>query len=126
MEQSVSYIGMHPYLPLLLILIFGLVLGLGVSGMSLLLGPKKPNTRKLEVYECGLPVTSSAEQRFSIKFYLTAILFILFDIETIFMYLWSTAFDYLGWFGIVEVGIFIATLTVGYIYVLRRGALRWD
>ena len=107
-------------------MIFGLVLGLGVSGMSLLLGPKKPNTRKLEVYECGLPVTSSAEQRFSIKFYLTAILFILFDIETIFMYLWSTAFDYLGWFGIVEVGIFIATLTVGYIYVLRRGALRWD
>lgn len=126
MEQSVYYVGMNPYLPILLILIFGLALGLGFSGLSLFLGPKKPNSHKLEVYECGLPVTSSAENRFSIMFYLTAILFILFDIETIFMYLWSSAFDYLGWFGIVEVGIFIATLTVGYIYVLKRGALRWD
>jgi NADH-quinone oxidoreductase subunit A len=126
MEQSVHYVGMNPYLPILLILIFGLALGLGVSGISFFLGPKKPNSNKLEVYECGLPITSSAEQRFSIKFYLTAILFILFDIETIFMYLWSTAFDYLGWFGIVEVGIFIATLSIGYIYVLKRGGLRWD
>lgn len=126
MEQSVYSTGLNPYLPILLILIFGLALGLGASGASLLLGPKKPNTHKLEVYECGLPVTSSAENRFSIKFYLTAILFILFDIETIFMYLWATAFDYLGWFGIVEVGIFIATLAVGYIYVIKRGALRWD
>jgi NADH-quinone oxidoreductase subunit A len=126
MEQSVYYVGMNPYLPILLILIFGLALGLGVSGVSLFLGPKKPNSSKLEVYECGLPVTSSAENRFSIKFYLTAILFILFDIETIFMYLWSTECDYLGWFGIVEVGIFIATLSIGYIYVLKRGALRWD
>ena len=126
MEHSVQYIGMNPYLPILLILIFGLALGLGVSGVSFLLGPKKPNQHKLEVYECGLPITSTAERRFSIKFYLTAILFILFDIETIFMYLWSEAFDYLGWFGIVEIGIFVATLAIGYIYVLKRGALRWD
>jgi NADH-quinone oxidoreductase subunit A len=126
MEQSVHYIGMNPYLPILLMLIIGLVLGLGFSGLSLILGPKKPNIHKLEVYECGMPITSSAEQRFSVKFYLTAILFILFDIETIFMYLWSSAFDYLGWFGIVEVGIFIATLAIGFIYVIKRGALRWD
>lgn len=126
MEQSVHYVGMNPYLPILLILIFGLALGLGVSGVSFLLGPKKYNSHKLEVYECGLPITSLAEQRFSIKFYLTAILFILFDIETIFMYLWSTAFDYLGWFGIVEVGIFLSTLAIGYIYVLKRGAFNWE
>ena len=118
--------GLNPYFVILLMLLFGLFLGLGVSGLSLLLGPRKPNPSKLEVYECGLPITSTAGHRFSVKFYLTAILFILFDIETIFMYLWSVAFNYLGWFGVIEVGIFILTLVVGYIYVLKRGALRWD
>lgn len=118
--------GLNPYFVILLILIFGLVLGLGVSAVSFFLGPKKPNKSKLEAYECGLPITSTAEHRLSVKFYLVAILFILFDIETIFMYLWAAAFDYLGWFGIVEVGIFVLTLIIGYIYVLKRGALRWE
>lgn len=63
---------------------------------------------------------------FQLNFTLSQSFFILFDIETIFLYLWSAAFDYLGWFGIIEVGIFLATLAVGYIYVLKRGALRWD
>lgn len=121
MENALS-----PYFVIFVVLTIGLVLGLGVSGISFLLGPKKPNTSKLEVYECGLPVTSTAEHRFSIKFYLTAILFILFDIETIFMYLWSVMFDSLGWFGVIEIGIFVLTLLVGYIFVLKRGALRWD
>lgn len=121
MENTLS-----PYFVIFIVLTIGLVLGLGVSGLSFLLGPKKPNTSKLEVYECGLPITSTAEHRFSIKFYLTAILFILFDIETIFMYLWAVMFDCLGWFGVVEIGLFVLTLLVGYIFVLKRGALRWD
>ncbi len=118
--------GLNPYFVVFLILAFGLALGLGVSAVSFFLGPKKPNSRKLEAYECGLPITSTAEHRLSIKFYLVAILFILFDIETIFMYLWAVAFDYLGWFGVVEVGLFMLTLVIGYIYVLKRGALRWE
>ncbi|MBX9702941.1 MAG: NADH-quinone oxidoreductase subunit A [Silvanigrellaceae bacterium] len=90
------------------------------------LGPKKPNKQKLEVYECGIPVKTFADQKFSVKFYLTAILFILFDIETIFMYLWASSFDSLGWFGVIEIGIFVLTLVIGYVFVLKRGALRWD
>jgi NADH-quinone oxidoreductase subunit A len=118
--------GLNSYFVIFFILAFGLVLGFGVSGLSFLLGPKKPNTSKLEAYECGLPITSTAEHRLSIKFYLVAILFILFDIETIFMYLWAVAFDYLGWFGAAEIGLFVLTLAIGYIYVLKRGALGWD
>ncbi len=121
-----SSAGLNSYLVIFLILVFGLVLGLGVSGISFLLGPKKPNKAKMEAYECGLPITSDADYRLSIKFYLVAILFILFDIETIFLYLWAVAFDYLGWFGVIEVGFFVMTLVVGYVYVLKRGALRWD
>jgi NADH-quinone oxidoreductase subunit A len=68
----------------------------------------------------------TARQRLSVKFYLTAILFILFDIETIFLYLWAVLFDQLQWFGIIEVALFVGTLVVGYIYILRRGALNWD
>jgi NADH-quinone oxidoreductase subunit A len=118
--------GLNSYFVIFLIIVFGLALGLGVSGISFLLGPKKPNKTKQEAYECGLPITSTAENKLSVKFYLVAILFILFDIETIFLYLWSVAFDTLAWFGIIEVGLFVLTLVVGYIYVLKRGALRWD
>lgn len=118
--------GLNSYFVILLIILAGLALGLGVSAVSFILGPKKPNKSKSEAYECGLPITSGADHKLSIKFYLVAILFILFDIETIFLYLWSVAFDYLGWFGIIEVGLFMLTLVIGYIYVLKRGALRWD
>ncbi len=117
---------LNPYFMLLTMLLFGLLLGLGVSGASFLLGPKKPNPKKLEVYESGLPVTSTAEKPFSVKFYLVAIFFILFDIESIFLYLWAANFDDLGWFGLAEVGIFLFTLVIGYLYIVKRGALRWD
>ncbi len=121
-----SNTGLNPYFVLFLMLAFGLALGFGVSGASLFLGPKKPNPAKLQPYECGLPIRSTADNRFSVKFYLVAILFILFDIETIFLYLWAMAFEDLGWFGLVEIGLFVATLLVGYVYVIKRGALRWD
>lgn len=114
-----------PYLPILVAMLIGLAITGGATAASLFLGPKKPSKAKLDIYECGLPV-GSARQRLSVKFYLTAILFILFDIETVFLYLWASAFDFLGWFGIVEVFIFVATLVIGYVYVLKRGALNWD
>jgi NADH-quinone oxidoreductase subunit A len=117
---------LSPYLPILLAAIVAFAIGGGVTVASLFLGPKKPNSAKLDVYECGIPVKTSAHQKISVKFYLTAILFILFDIEVIFLYLWASSFDYLGWFGLVEVGLFIGTLVAGYLYVLKRGALVWD
>ena len=121
MESSLS-----PYLPILLALIVAGTITIAATALSLLLGPRKPNPAKLDVYECGIPVLDTRRQRLSVKFYLTAILFILFDIETVFMYLWAVAFDHLGWFGVVEVAIFVGTLIVGYVYVLKRGALHWD
>jgi NADH-quinone oxidoreductase subunit A len=117
---------MNPYLPVLAVLIFAFSLGLIVSIASMLLGPKKYNKVKYSTYECGLPLVTSARERMSVKFYLTAILFILFDIETVFLFLWAKTFDKLGWFGLVEVVVFIAILVAGYVYVLKRGALEWD
>ena len=116
----------HPYLPVGLALFFGFFIAIAASVASSLLGPHKFTRAKYEVIECGVPVVGSARQPLSVKFYLTAILFILFDIETVFLYLWASAFDYFGWFGLIEVALFMVTLVIGYVYVLKRGALRWE
>lgn len=120
---------MNPYLPVLIVMLFGIVVGLV---MSLLLahtiGPlrkKTPIDIKSDPYECGVPIVGERD-KMSVKYYLTAILFILFDIETVFLYLWATTFRDLGWFGIIEVVIFLLILVAGYIYVVKRGALEWD
>ncbi len=81
---------------------------------------------KLEPYECGMRPVGGARVRFSIKFYLVAMLFILFDIEAIFFYPWASVHRWLGWFGLVEMGIFVAILLVGYVYIWKRGAFQWD
>ncbi len=92
-----------------------------------LAGPKRWNRAKLEAYECGIePTRQSAGIRFPVKYYLTAMLFIVFDIEIIFLYPWAVAFDRLGLFGLVEMVTFVATVLVAYVYVWRRGGLEWD
>ena len=96
-----------------------------MSALSALVGPKRYSAVKFEPYECGVPAVG-ARDKMSVKFYLTAILFILFDIETLFLYLWATTFKDLGWFGIIEVLIFLIILLAGYVYVLKRGALEWE
>jgi len=117
---------MNPYLPVLIVLVFGVLLGGILSALSVIAGPRRPNRTKSEVYECGVPLVTAGADKMSVKFYLTAILFILFDVETIFLYLWAIAFEKLGWFGVIEVTVFMLVLVVGYIYVLKRGALEWD
>jgi NADH-quinone oxidoreductase subunit A len=90
-------------------------------------GPKRWNRAKLESYECGIePTTQPKGIRFPVKYYITAMLFIVFDIEIIFLYPWAVAFDKLGVFGLVEMVTFIATVLVAYAYVWRRGGLDWD
>lgn len=92
-------------------------------------GPKRANAAKLAAYECGIepsPQPSGGGQRFPIKFYLTAMLFIVFDIEIIFLYPWAVSFDAMGFFGFVEMVLFIGTVFVAYAYVWRRGGLDWD
>lgn len=95
-------------------------------GLGRLLGPRNPTAIKLTTFECGNEPSGSAWGRFSVKFYLTAILFIVFDVEVVFMYPWAVLFRRLGWFGFAEMAIFIAILTVGLLYVWRRGALEWE
>jgi NADH-quinone oxidoreductase subunit A len=91
-------------------------------------GPKRWNRAKLQSYECGIEPTPQPRGggRFPVKYYLTAMLFILFDIEIIFLYPWAVAFTGLGVFGLVEMVLFIATVLVAYVYVWRRGGLEWD
>ena len=91
-------------------------------------GPKRYNRAKLDAYECGIEPTPQpiGGGRFPVKYYLTAMLFIIFDIEIVFLYPWAIAFDRLGLFGLVEMVLFIATLGVAYAYVWRRGGLEWD
>jgi NADH-quinone oxidoreductase subunit A len=93
---------------------------------SHLLGPRKQKPGKLDPYECGVPMLSNTRERFSVHFYLVAILFILFDIETVFMVPYAVLYKKLGVAGLVEVGIFVAVLVYGLGYLWKRGALEWD
>ena len=116
---------MNPYLPILMILVVGILLGCLLTGLAAFMGPKRRTEVKREVFDCGLPAVTQVT-RMSVKFYLTAILFILFDIETIFLFLWARVFRALGWFGMMEILVFACILVAGYVYVWRRKALEWE
>ena len=116
------------YVPLLAL--FLLAAGFAVFSilMGSLSGPKRYNRAKYDAYECGIEPTPQpiGGGKFPVKYYLTAMLFIVFDIEIIFLYPWAVAFQHLGVFGLVEMVLFILTVFVAYIYVWRRGGLEWD
>lgn len=117
------------YIPVLLVMLVGLGIGCGALGVSALLGPRIWNSTKDSVYECGVPPVGDAKRRFSVHFYLVAILFLLFDVESVFFYPFSIVykeFIELGPFILIEMGVFVAILLVGFYYVWRRGALEWD
>src|SRR5580765_7859058 len=107
---------------------FILVLGFGVVALtgSYFLGVKKPDPRKLAPYECGVNPTGTARERFSVKFYLVAMLFLLFDIEAVFLFPWAVVYRDLKLFGFFEMLVFIATVLAGYVCVWKKGALEWD
>jgi NADH-quinone oxidoreductase subunit A len=107
------------------VLVAGLIVGV-MCTINMLVGPKRPNEIKSEAFECGNPPSGSAWGRFSVRFYLTAILFLIFDVEVIFLYPWAVELRYLGMFGFVEALVFIAILGVGLLYAWERGALDWD
>ena len=94
-------------------------------GLSILLGPKNPTPEKLAPYECGMPAVGNARERQSVKFYLVAMIFLLFDIEVAFLYPWALAIRDLGWAGFIQIITFFFILLVGYIYVWRKGVLDW-
>ena len=94
-------------------------------GAGALLRPRRPTPIKDEAFECGNPPSGTAWRRFDVKFYLTAILFIVFDVEVVFLYPWAVMFRPLGMFGFVEMAIFVLVLALGFVYVWRKGALEW-
>ncbi len=121
---------MNSYIPVLVMIVVATVLATGMVGLSFFLGPKKPSEAKSTSYECGMTPVGSARERFPIKFYLIAMLFIVFDIETIFLYPWAVTYHSLGHdlkvFNFIEMAIFVAILFAGYAYILGKGALDWD
>ena len=114
------------YFPVLILVVVAAMFGLGSLIFSSLIGQKKYSKVKMAPYECGCEPVGSARERFSIKFYLIAMLFILFDIEAVFLYPWAVVYKKLHVFGLMEMGVFIAILLVGYIYVWKKGALEWE
>src|SRR5215471_9071621 len=104
-------------------MIIGGALGLLVPTLGYLIGPKRPDPAKLSPYECGFDAFSDARMPFDVRYYLVAILFIIFDLETAFLVPWAVVFRKLGWFGLIVMGIFLGLLTVGFIYEWRKGAL---
>jgi len=114
------------YIPILLTFVISGVVVLVMVNLGRLLGPKTHSAIKEENFECGNPASGPAWGRFSVKFYMTAILFIVFDIEVVFMYPWAVLFRRLGWFGFVEMLVFVGILSLGLLYVWRKGALEWD
>jgi NADH-quinone oxidoreductase subunit A len=113
------------YLPALVFLVLGLVTGGAFVQLNKVLGPKKPGQVKSEPYECGLPSHVTRSFRFGVSFYLVAMLFILFDIEVIFLYPVAVLLKAFGTFALVETIVFVVLLFVAFIYVWRRGALEW-
>lgn len=114
------------FLPIL----FQIIVALGFVVVTLiathLLGPKRKTSDKLSTFESGIKVIGNARQPFSIKYFLVAILFVLFDVEVIFMYPWAVNFRELGWTGIIEMFIFMGTLLLGFIYILKKRSLDWN
>jgi NADH-quinone oxidoreductase subunit A len=114
------------YLPIAVLLVISTVLAFLVVGIGHLFGPKRPTPRKLAPYESGMRPIGPAMRRMPVRFYLVAVLFILFDIEVIFFLPWAVTFRQLGVFGFIEMLVFIGVLLVGYVWIWRRGALEWD
>ena len=114
------------YFSVLVVLLVAAGMAVAMSLMAYHLGPKRKNARKLAPFECGSVSEGSAHDRFGVKFYVVALLFIVFDVEAVFLYPWAINFRALGWFGLISMGIFVFTLVVGLVYVWRKGALEWS
>ena len=114
------------YLPLFMMLAVAAALALTFFGLTSIFGPRNPSKEKSLPYESGSESVGAKHVRLSVKFYLTAILFVVFDIEAVFLYPWAVNFKALGWFGYIEMAVFAATLVVGLAYIWKKGALDWE
>ena len=113
------------YLPIFVFMVVALLFPLVTILAAKLVRPSSPLATNLEAYECGIKALSSSRGRYTVRFYIVAILFVIFDVETIFLFPWAVRYRQLGWFGVVEVGVFLVILVVGYVWAYKKGALEW-
>jgi NADH-quinone oxidoreductase subunit A len=119
-------VNLENYLPVLLFILVGIGVGIVPQVLGRLLGPFKPDAAKLSPYECGFEAFEDARMKFDVRYYLVAILFILFDLETAFFFPWGVAMRDLGWSGFITMLVFIAEFAVGFWYIWKKGALDWE
>jgi NADH-quinone oxidoreductase subunit A len=125
MTQSLQQL-LLAYLPLVVFIGVAAVIGIALLLSAFLLAYKQPDAEKLSAYECGFNAFDDARMKFDVRFYLVAILFIIFDLEVAFLFPWAVAFGKLGWFGFWSMMVFLAVLTIGFIYEWKKGALEWN
>ncbi|MGA2771333.1 MAG: NADH-quinone oxidoreductase subunit A [Bryobacteraceae bacterium] len=113
------------YVPIFIFLLIAILFPVVLIVAARLIRPSAPFRAKLEAYECGIKAASDSRGRYTVRFYIIAILFVIFDVETIFLFPWAVRYRTLGWFGVAEVAVFLAILIVGYIWAYKKGALEW-
>ena len=114
------------YLPILVFLVVGAVIGSVVIAIGFVLGPRRPDSEKLSPYECGFEAFEDTRMKFDVRYYLVAILFIIFDLEIAFLFPWAVVLDSIGMVGFVAMFVFLAVLVVGFVYEWKKGALEWE
>ncbi len=114
------------YLPVLLFLGLATIIGVALLVIGTVIGPKKPSVDKLSAYECGFMPFEDARMKFDVRYYLMAILFIVFDLEIAFIFPWAVVFRDIGLIGLIEMGMFLLLLVLGFAYVWKKGALEWE
>ena len=114
------------YLPILIFIFIALALAVGMTFLSFVIGDSQPDAEKLSAYECGFEAFDDARGRFDVRFYLVAILFIIFDLEVAFLFPWAITLGKIGLFGFWSMMIFLSILTIGFIYEWKKGALEWE
>ena len=117
---------LEQYFPILLFILFGLALGALMLGVGRMVSPNRPDPEKLSPYECGFEAFEDARMKFDVRYYLVAILFIIFDLEIAFLFPWAVVLPEIGYFGFIAMMVFLAILIVGFIYEWKKGALEWE
>ena len=127
-ERSVASLWdmLENYLPILVFLVVGVGLGCAMLAAGAVLGPNRPDSDKLSPYECGFEAFEDSRMKFDVRYYLVAILFIIFDLEIAFLFPWAIVLDQIGVFGFVAMMVFLAVLVVGFVYEWKKGALEWE
>ena len=120
-----DYTSIHPFIPVFIFILVVTAFGGGTLLIAMLVRPSKPDPQKLSPYECGIPPLVRAGEHFSIRYYIVAILFLLFDVEGVFLFPWAVVYSRIGLFGFVEMMLFLVILLVGYVYAWKKGALEW-